>query len=283
MAETQRGQQLGALLREWRAARGRSQLDLALDADVSQRHLSFIESGRSTPGRDKLLALAEALDVPLRERNALLLAAGYAPLYPEDAWDAPQMRAVTAAVERLLKQQEPYPAVLMDRHWNVLAANAAAPLFFGRFVDLAAWAKPRNLLRLIFDPTGLRPFIQDWQRVARTLLDRVHREAVGHVLDRGSRELLDALLAYPGVPAGAVAKPDGDDLPMIPISFVKDGLKLRFFSMVATVGTPATVAAQELRVECLFPADEETERQHLAFINPARSNDGLPTRSRSTK
>jgi transcriptional regulator with XRE-family HTH domain len=121
--------QLGELLRDWRARRGKSQLDTALDADMSQRHLSFIESGRSVPGRDKLLAVAEALDVPLRERNTLLLAAGYAPLYPEQAWDAPQMSAITAAVERMLKQQEPYPAVLLDGHWNVLAANNAAPRF----------------------------------------------------------------------------------------------------------------------------------------------------------
>ena len=265
--DTHPDRQLGELLRDWRAKRGRSQLDTALAADMSQRHLSFIESGRSTPGRDKLLAVAEALDVPLRERNALLLAAGYAPLYPEQAWDAPQMRAITAAAERMLKQQEPYPAVLMDRHWNVLATNDAAPRFFGRFVDLAAWPPPRNLLHLTFDPAGLRPFIHDWERVARGLLDRVRREAIGRVLDQGGRELLEALQAYPGARAAAAARPDAADLPMIPVSFIKDGELLRYFSMVATVGTPTAIAAQELRVECLFPADEPTERRHLAFVD----------------
>lgn len=266
MAGFQDKTKLGDLLRAWRSARGRSQLDLALDADVSQRHLSFIESGRSRPGRDKLLAIAEALEVPLRDRNALLLAAGYAPIYSEAPMDAPQMRAVRAAVDRMLHQQEPYPAVLMDGHWNVLAANAAAPRFFGRFVDLNARKAPRNLLHLIFDPSGLRPLIHDWERVARSLLDRVRREAVGGVIDPQNRALVDALLAYPGAPADAVAKPDKEGLPMIPITFERESEVLSYFSMVSTVGTPTTVAAQELRVECLFPADEETERRHLSFM-----------------
>jgi transcriptional regulator with XRE-family HTH domain len=260
--------QLGELLRDWRAQRGKSQLDTALAADMSQRHLSFIESGRSVPGRDKLLAVAEALDVPLRERNALLLAAGYAPLYPEQSWDAPQMRSITAAVERMLKQQEPYPAVLLDRHWNVLAVNDAAPRFFGRFVDLSQWPKPRNLLHLTFDPTGLRPFIHDWDQVARSLLERVRREAVGRVLDRAGLQLIETLLAYPGAPAAA-SKLDGADLPMIPIGFIKGREVLRYFSMVSTVGAPRAIAAQELRVECLFPADEGTERAHLALMEAA--------------
>ncbi|MBB3695609.1 transcriptional regulator with XRE-family HTH domain [Sphingomonas sp. BK580] len=255
--------ELGVLLRGWRSQRGKSQLETALAADVSQRHLSFIESGRSVPGREKLLAIAEALDVPLRDRNALLLAAGYAPLYPEQAWDAPQMRAITAAAERMLKQQEPYPAVLLDRHWNVLAANGAAPRFSGRFVDLAKWSQPRNLLRLTFDPAGLRPFIHDWDQVARSLLDRVRREAIGRVLDKTLQGLVDTLLAYPGVPDAVEYRSDSTDMPMIPIGFVKDGTILRYFSMVTSVGAPTAIAAQELRIECLFPADEETERGHL--------------------
>ena len=215
------------------------------------------------PGRDKLLAIAEALDVPLRDRNALLLAAGYAPLYPEQPWNAPQMRAITAAIERMLKQQEPYPAVLLDRHWNVLGANDAAPRFFGRFVDLSAWPRPRNLLQLTFEPAGLRPFIHQWDQFARSLLDRVRREAVGGVLDRAGQDLIDRLLAYLGAPPAAAAGPEGSDLPMIPISFAKGGEVLRYFSIVATVGAPVAIAAQELRVECLFPADEATERSHL--------------------
>ena len=265
-----RAETLGDLLRGWRAVRGKSQLDLALEADTSQRHLSFIERGRSAPGREKLLDIAEALDVPLRERNTLLLAAGYAPIFHEATWDAPQMRSIMVAAERMLKQQEPFPAILMDRYWNVLAANEASRRFFGSFIDMASRTGPRNLLHLMFDPAGMRPFIRDWDKVALSLLGRVRREAIGGVLDPGTRALLAALHAYPGGPAHRGAPPDAV-LPMVPLSFEKQGEVLNYFSMISTVGTPTTVAAQELRVECMFPADEATEQRHrLAFSgNPA--------------
>ncbi len=257
--------ELGSLLRRWRSLRGRSQLDLALEAGLSQRHLSFIESGRSTPGRQKLIDLSEALDVPLRDRNALLLAAGYAPIYADSGWDAPEMRSITRAINRMLRQQEPYPAILMDRYWNVLATNEAAPNFFGQFVDLAARSGPRNVLHLMFDPTGMRPFIRDWDRVERALIARVHREAVGRVVDERTRDLLDALSAYQV--AGDETTGSGELLPMIPLSFEKEGMILNYFSIISTVGTPTTVAAQELRMECMFPADEATETQHVALLN----------------
>src|ERR1700761_183282 len=191
----------GDLLRRWRAARGRSQLDLAMDMGVSQRHISFIESGRSSPSRALLLGVSNALAIPLRDRNALLLAAGYAPMYAEPAWDAVEMRVVHRALERMLKQHEPYPALVMDRHWNVLMTNEAAQKFFGRFVDLARYPKPRNLLRLMFDPQGLRPFVANWDAVAASLFQRIHREAVGGVIDDATRDLIEELLAMPGVSA----------------------------------------------------------------------------------
>jgi transcriptional regulator with XRE-family HTH domain len=258
--------ELGALLRGWRSVRGKSQLALALAANMSQRHLSFIESGRSAPGREKLMDIADALDIPLRERNALLLAAGYAPSYQEVGWDEPQMKSVTAAVERMLRQQEPYPAVLMDRWWNVLSANASAPRFFSLFVDMAARTGPRNIMHLMFDPEGMRPFIHDWDGVSASLLKRVQREAVGGVVDVPTRELVEALLAYPGAPARRRPLAAPEDLPVIPLSFKKNGAVLNYFSMVSTVGTPTMVSAQELRVECMFPADEATEAQHLALM-----------------
>ena len=264
--------ELGRLLRRWRSLRGRSQLDLALEAGISQRHLSFVESGRSTPGRQKLVDLAEALDVPLRDRNALLLAAGYAPIYVEHGWNEPQMRSITGAVERLLRQQEPFPAFLMDRYWNVLATNDATPRFFGQFVDLAARKGPRNVLHLMFDPAGMRPFIRDWDRVARTLIERVHREAVGRVIDERTSELLDALASYEGAGGGSAGPADA--LPMIPLSFEKDGVVLDYFSIVSTVGTPTTISAQELRLECMFPVDDATEQRHRALLGatPAARN-----------
>jgi len=247
---------VGALLRGWRDARGRSQLDLALDMGVSQRHISFVESGRSSPSRALLIALANALDVPLRDRNALLLAAGYAPMYAEPAWDAAAMRIVQRALERMLKQHEPYPALVMDRHWNVLMTNDAAPRLFGRMVDLGRHPKPRNLLRLMFDPRGLRPCVANWEAVAASLLQRIHREAVGGVLDEVTRRLIDELLAFPGVsPDWRTADVPGES-PVVPIAFVHDGRTTSWFSMVSTVGAPRSVAAQELRVECMFPADD---------------------------
>ncbi len=259
---------LGDLLRRWRTLRGKSQLDLALEADISQRHLSFVESGRSTPSRRLLIQAAEALDVPLRDRNALLLAAGYAPLYSEAAWDALEMQSVTRALERILRQQEPFPAIVMDRHWNVLMTNDSAPRLFGCFIGLSAWKGPRNMLHLLFDPDRMRPFVANWEEAAKSLLQRVHREAVGGVTDEKTKELLAALLAYPNIPAAwSLPLPAAPALPMIPLSFLKDSRVLNYFSMVTTVGTPQTVAAQEMRIECMFPADEATERHHIQMMN----------------
>ena len=247
---------VGALLRRWRDTRGRSQLDLAMDMGVSQRHISFIESGRSSPSRALLLGLSNALDIPLRDRNALLLAAGYAPMYAEPAWDAAEMRVVHRALERMLRQHEPYPALVMDRHWNVLMTNDATPRFFGQFVDLRRFPKPRNLLRLMFEPQGLRPFVANWDEVAASLFQRVHREAVGGIIDDVTRHLIDELLALPGVsPDWRTADVSGTS-PVVPIRFSQDGRETSWFSMVSTVGTPQALAAQELRVECMFPVDE---------------------------
>jgi transcriptional regulator with XRE-family HTH domain len=255
---------LGSLLREWRHRRGRSQLDLALEMGVSQRHISFIESGRSGPSRALLIGLARALDVPLRDRNALLLAAGYAPMYAEAAWDAAEMRAVHKALQRMLRQHEPFPALVMDRHWNVLMTNDSAPRFFGSFIDLARYARPRNLLRMMFDPQGLRPFVANWAEVAASLFQRIHREAVGGVLDATTRSLIEELLSFPDVTPDWRTAAVPSTSPVVPISFVDAGGVSNWFSLVTTVGTPQTVAAQELRVECMFPADDATEARHLA-------------------
>ncbi|CAB3777951.1 hypothetical protein LMG28688_00477 [Paraburkholderia caffeinitolerans] len=259
--------ELGDLLRYWRDARGVSQLNLSLEAGVSQRQISFIESGRSVPGRDTLLILAQTLDVPLRERNALLLAAGYAPMYSEAPWNAQEMHGVIRALERVVRQHEPFPAIVMDRHWNVLMTNDAAPRFFDCFIDMASREGPRNMLHLIFDPQGMRPFVADWDAVARSLLQRVYRESVGHVVDAGTRRLLDELLGYPDVPRDWRAEPStAHALPVIPLGFVSDGAVLRYFSMITTVGAPQNVAAQELRLECMFPADDETEARHQQLL-----------------
>lgn len=262
--------ELGQLLRYWRDVRGVSQLDLSLDAGISQRQISFIESGRSVPGRDTLLTLAQTLDVPLRERNALLLAAGYAPMYSEAPWDAHEMHGVIRALERVVRQHDPFPAIVMDRHWNVLMTNDAAPRFFGCFIDMAAREGPHNLLRLMFDPHGMRPFLADWDSVSRSLLQRVYRESVGRVIDDETQRLLDDLLAFPDAPRDWKTPPvpaAAPALPVIPIGFVHEGVVLRYFSLITTVGTPQSAAAQELRMECMFPADDATEARHRQLLD----------------
>jgi len=268
--------ELGTMLRHWRDLRGMSQLELSSHTGVSQRHISFIESGRSSPSRQTLMDLAQALDVPLRDRNSLLLAAGYAPIYSAAPWNAGEMQGVTRALERMLRQHEPFPAVVMDRHWNVLVTNEAAPRFFNSFIDMKRRTGPRNMLHLLFDPDGMRPHIADWDQVAPTLIHRIARESVGHVTDLKTQELITALLSYPGAKGEwktPRAVPTTPTLPVIPLGFIHNSETLRYFSMVTTVGTPQTIAAQELRIECLFPVDESTEARHLKLMSRAPIQD----------
>jgi transcriptional regulator with XRE-family HTH domain len=219
--------QLGELLRFWRQERGKSQLDLSMDTGISQRHLSFVESGRSASSRDFLSVVSDALNIPLRERNDLLLASGFAPQYNEQSIDAEQMTIITRAIDRMLEQHEPHPALVLDRHWFIVRTNSAAPRIFGSFIDLERWPKPRTLLNLMFDPLGLRPFVEEWETVAAGLLQRVRREAVGQVLDAKLRELLKRLREFPGV---AQLRPSpAPQSPVIPLVFRKGKQLLLLF------------------------------------------------------
>jgi transcriptional regulator with XRE-family HTH domain len=242
---------VGELLRDWRRQRRLSQMALALEAATTPRYVSFVESGRSQPSRAMVLRLARVLDVPIRERNRLLLAAGYAPVYPEAGLDADASAAVRDALARMLAAHEPYPAVVMDRRWNVLSTNAAAEAFFGWLLAGRDVAQPPNVIRLMLDPAGVRPFVRNWEAVADALAQRVHREAVGGVPDT---EVL-ALLEYPGVPRQDVG---ATPLPVVPVEFARDGLALSYFSTVTTLGTPQDAMLQEIRLESFFPADEAT-------------------------
>jgi transcriptional regulator with XRE-family HTH domain len=254
----------GHLLAHWRRLRGKSQLSLALDASVSPRHVSFVETGRSSPSRDMVLTLATALNVPLREQNALLLAAGYAPAYRETRLDAPELEPARRALELIMSHQEPHPAVVMDRHWNIVTSNRAAQRFFGLLLsdsDLPENLRS-NVVRLMFHPRGLRPHVSNWESVAEGLIQRVHREAVGGLLDAVSARLIEEVLAYPGVPQRWRTPDLGLPLlPFVPVAFRKGELALSYFSTVTTLGTPQDITLQELRVECFFPADAETERR----------------------
>lgn len=252
---------VGALLQHWRRARHMSQLALATEAGVSARHLCFVETGRAKPSREMVLLLAGVLDVPLRERNALLLAAGFAPIYREADLDATEIASVRSALDAILRQQEPFPAVVMNRYWDILSMNAAASRFFGFLLGATAVAEPANVVRLMFSPQGLWPFVTNWESAAEALVRRVHREAVGGMPDEKMARLLSEVLAYPGVPV-RLRKPSLETplLPVIPISFTKEGKTFNFFSAVTTLGTPQDVTLQEVRIESFFPLDDLTRR-----------------------
>jgi transcriptional regulator with XRE-family HTH domain len=249
----------GERLRWWRERRGLSQLDLAGDADTSQRHLSFLESGRTGPSRDMVLRLCAALDVPLRQQNALLLAAGFAPAWRESDLAAPELAKINAALDFMLAHQEPYPAFVVDRRWNLLRANGGALRFVG-FLLGAVPAGPVNLADALVSPDVLRPLIANWDEVALYFLRGVQADAIAD----GTAEtaaLLQRLLAYPGVPALSQAVPLGDGrAPVLTMDFRKGETALRVFTTIATLGTPQDVTLQEIRIECFFPADEATAR-----------------------
>jgi transcriptional regulator with XRE-family HTH domain len=259
---------LGTLLQRWRQTRGKSQLDLALNAGVSPRHVSFIETGRSSPSREMVITLATALDVPFRERNALLLAAGYAPVYRETKLDAPELEPARRAIDLILQQQKPYPAVVMNRRWDILKTNEPADRLFAfllRGAPKPAKKKttPPNVLRLMFDPKAVRPHVKNWEAVAESLIQRVYREAVGGVINEETRALVKEVLAFPGVPKrwGSI-DPTVTLPPLVPVIFAKGSFSASYFSAVTTLGTPQDITLQEIRVESFFPADDATAESH---------------------
>ena len=249
---------VGVLLREWRAARRLSQLDLALDAGLSARHLSCIETGKAQPSRDMLARLADTLEMSLRERNGLLMAAGYAPQYPETALARPELAQVRRAIDFILAQQEPYPAFLMNRHWDIVGANGAAQRV-GSFLMGGRESKHHNMVRQIFDPDDLRPAIANWEEVAGDLIRHLHNEVASAPSDTVARALLDEALSYPGVPARWRTR----DLSIAPMPLLttvmrRGDVELNFFSTITTFGTPRDVTLEELHIECCFPVDEAT-------------------------
>ena len=249
---------LRELLRAWRQARGMSQFALALEAGVSARHLSFVENGRSEPSRDLVVRLGSALALSLRERNALLVAAGYAPVYRETALAADAMAPVRRAMEFILGQQEPFPAFVVDRRWDVLAANRGLKRLFAWMRDGAV--PHANIMRQVFDPEDMRPHIANWPEVAAELLRHLRQDAAASPQDVGLRSLLDEVLAYPAVPGEwREAMPDVDASPLMTVVFRKGDTELGFFSTIMTFATPRDVVADELRIECMFPLDPQTD------------------------
>ena len=247
----------GRLLRHWRQARGLSQLALALDAEISSRHVSFLETGRTRPSRDMVQRLGAVLDLPLDERNALALAAGYAPAYGERELGAPELAHVHRALTFILRQQEPYPAIVVDRAWNVVMHNEASTRIFGRF--RSATLPPdvaRNALLSTFHPDGIRQFVVNWKELAAPLIHTVHREAAA---SEAAARLRDTLLAYPGVPARWKVPDPAAAAPILSMQLKRGDLSLAFFSTITTLATPQDVTLQQLRIECFHPADTGTE------------------------
>jgi transcriptional regulator with XRE-family HTH domain len=245
----------GALVREWRTARRLSQLELALEAGISTRHLSCVETGKSQPSRELIVRLAETLEIPLRERNALLRAAGYAAIYPESELTTPQLAQVRRAIDAILTHQEPYPAFVLDRRWNILMANQAAVRVNGFLLDGKA-SPHSNMIRHFFDPNDLRAAVANWEEVAGDLIRHLHNAAR---TDAKARELLDEVLAYPGVPAQwRTPELSAVPAPLLTVVFRHQGRELRFFSTITTFGTPRDVTLDELHIECTFPVDEVT-------------------------
>ncbi|CAJ0809046.1 hypothetical protein LMG19083_04830 [Ralstonia psammae] len=268
------------LLRFWRTRRGYSQLALALAAGVSQRHVSFLESARAAPSRNMILQLAEELNVPLRHRNQMLLAAGFAPAYSEQGLAAPtdetspMMLAVRHAVKLILDKQAPYPAIVLDRFWHVLDANAAhRRLMRWAIGDDRAEGAPGavNMMKLVFDPAALWPAIGNRDVVGRHLARRVRQELALHAIDPAMQRLLadiralqpalfDAADAPAPASSPASAQDAGDPPPFLPVSLQRDGVTISLFSTLTTLGTPRDAGLQEMRIECFYPADEASRR-----------------------
>jgi len=269
------------LLRFWRTRRGYSQLALALAAGVSQRHVSFLESARAAPSRNMILQLADELNVPLRHRNQMLLAAGFAPAYPEQGLTtpadeaSPMMQAVRQAVKLILDKQAPYPAIVLDRFWHVLDANAAHRRLMrwaigddraeGGTEHTAAGAV--NMMKLVFDPTALWPAIANREAVGRYLARRVRQELALHAIDPATQRLLadiralqPALFEAADTTAPAPAQDAGDPPPFLPVTLQRDGVTISLFTTLTTLGTPRDAGLQEMRIECFYPADEASRR-----------------------
>lgn len=252
----------GVQLRAWRLARRVSQEELAARAGVSARHLSFVENGRSQPSREVVLALAGALDVPLRERNTLLAAAGFAAAYRASPLDGEELTHLRRAIDHVLAQQEPYGAIVIDGWWNVLRMNRGALRLFGRFPPTTAegQAAARNILLGTVHPGALRPYVANWVEVAGLLVARLHREIAARPGDDELRRLLASVLAQPGVPTEWRAPAPGRGAaPFVTVHLRAGALELRLFTMLTSIGTPVDVTAEELHIETYFPADDATD------------------------
>lgn len=247
---------VGGLLKAWRERRRKSQLDLALDAEISTRHLSFVETGRARPSREMILLLAENLEIPLRARNKILITAGFAPVYSEKSFDDVSFAAARRAVDLILKGHEPFPALAVDRHWNMVAANKTVPLML-EGIAAALLAPPVNVLRLSLHPEGLASRIVNLPEWREHLLTRL-RKQVADTADIGLEELLKELSSYEIKPRRAAKSLKTEDSLVVPLEVETRFGTLSFISTTTVFGTPVDVTVSEIALETFFPADDAT-------------------------
>ncbi|WP_414529640.1 helix-turn-helix domain-containing protein [Nodularia chucula] len=256
----------GKLLKYWRHQGGFSQLDLALASDVSQRHISFLESSRAHPSREMVLKLAVVLNVPLRDQNVMLTSAGFDPVYSEGDLLSPELEPIRQVIGFILKQQEPYPALVMDRYWNLIQNNSCCERLINWLIEPEKQLDnfyidgKINLMRLMLHPQGLKPFIANWSEIACHLMQRVYREAVTAEESNEYITLFHEIQTYPDViRVWQKTNLDSWQIPLLTVQFVKDNISLNFFTTITTLGTPHDILLQEIRIESLFPADKMTE------------------------
>ena len=255
------------LLKHWRSVRRLTQIELAVDANVSARHLCFLETGRSQPSRDMVQLLGSALDLPLEERNALHVAAGFVPPYGDKGLGADNLQPVQQALEFILRQQEPYPAIVVDGRWDVRLRNQGSARLFKPFRESygmeARFAD--NAMHVVFHPKGLRPFIVNWDAFAGQMIQILHRDVAQG--GRAAAQLLDEIMAYPGLPAEwRLPRQATAASPVMTMHLAKGNHRLAFFSTFTTLAMPMDAALQQIKIECFFPADEATaaKARHLA-------------------
>lgn len=250
----------GELLRAWRSERGLSQLALSVRTGVSSRHLSFLETARASPSREMVLGLAQALDIPLRDRNALLHAAGFAPIFGETPLDAPALGPIRDALQVFLGATEPNPTFVVNRRYDILDANDAGRWLLATFTeDLGRFGRPHNFARLLLSPAGLRPHVGNWAEVARKVLGRIRREVGGaHARDAADTALLDEIAPALEEIGEIGETPTASPPLVVGVTLRRGPLGLRTFTTIATLGTPLDVTLQELRIETMFPADAES-------------------------
>jgi transcriptional regulator with XRE-family HTH domain len=252
-----RSRNFAALLRWWRAQRGLSQLALAHRANISQRHLSFLELGRAKPSRDMVEQIAEALNVPLRQHNSMLVAAGFAPEWKETDLGAPELAGVNSALSYIMAQQEPYPAVVVDRHWNLLRANSGAARLVEFLVGPLTRGANVNLADALVAPGLLKPYLTNWPEVVRYFIHAVEADAAADGTEE-TMAVLARLRGYAGVSEATAKALEVPSAPILPMHFCKGDTTLRLFTTIATLGTPQDITLQELRIESFFPMDNDT-------------------------